>query len=488
MLRSLIIALFFFSWQLSHSQATFVIRSLPAGTPATDTIFICGTFNNWVPNDPRYAVQKQPDGHLAVTIPAGSGAIEYKFTRGSWTKVETDAANRYTKNRTFTFGTTRQVFVSIDNWLDLGGVRKLNYIIFYFFACAFQGIALCLLVFRIHKKDRNKWMAFFAVNAVLTGILVLMVLDETVNQVWQSYLGFIFQVILFCWGPMQWLYVHAMATGRMPRKIYPLFIPAAAVLLFVVSRMLNIINLDFLSGFMTENVTWDSAFFFTGSFVFNLAVVMQTFRRFSFLRTVPAAQREAKENLLYYFYWTSSAALLMVPVNAALILLGVHVPFVDHFHGIAVLLSVLVFAETYFFWRYPEIIREEKLPAPPAENAQYWVEKLNALMRSSKPYKKADLSVSDLAEMLGTKPHVLSKVINDGYHKNFRDYVNSYRIEEFITLAGTKEFRHYTFLALAQEVGFNSKSTFNLAFKKFTHQSPREYFKSREGSETGNLS
>lgn len=436
-----------------------------------------------MPNDPRYAIQKQSDGHLAVTIPVGLGTIEYKFTRGSWTKVETDAANRYTKNRTFTFGTADQVFISIDNWLDLGGVKKLNYIVFYFFACAFQGIALCLLVFRIHKKDWNKWMAFFAVNALLTGLLVLMVLDETVNQIWQSYLGFIFPVMLFCWGPAQWLYIHAMATGRTPRRIHLLFIPAAAVLVFVLARMVNIGNLGFLSGLMAERVTWDNAVFFTTSFGFNVAIVLRIVRQFSFLRTAPAIQREAKENLLYYFFWIAFAALLMVPVNAALIFSGAHVPFVDHFHGVVVLLSVLVFVETYFFWRYPEIIREERLPAAPAENAQHWVEKLNTLMRSTKPYKKADLSVSDLAEMLGTKPHVLSKVINDGYHKNFRDYVNSYRIEEFIALAGTKEFRHYTFLALAQEVGFNSKSTFNLAFKKLTNKSPRDYFKSREGSE-----
>jgi AraC-like DNA-binding protein len=234
---------------------------------------------------------------------------------------------------------------------------------------------------------------------------------------------------------------------------------------------------------MGGSVTWDNAVFFTASFIFNGAIVLHTFRQFSFLHTMPAIQREAKENLLYYFFWISSVALLMVPVNAVLIFSGVHVPFVDQFHGVVVLLSVLVFVETYFFWRYPEIIREEKIPTSPAENAQPWVEKLNTLMRSAKPYKKADLSVSDLAEMLGTKPHVLSKVINDGYHKNFRDYVNSYRIEEFIALAGTKEFRHYTFLALAQEVGFNSKSTFNLAFKKLTNKSPRDYFKSRQGSE-----
>jgi AraC-like DNA-binding protein len=472
--------LLFFSSQFACAQVTFVIESLPAGTPGTDTVFICGSFNNWVPNDPRYALQRQLNGHLAVTIPEGAGTIEYKFTRGSWTKVETDDTNRYTRNRTFTFGTADKVFVSIDNWLDQGGVRKLNYIIFYFFACAFQGIALCLLVFRIHKKDKGKWTAFLATNAVLTGLLILMVLNETVNQIWQSYFTFIFHILLFCWGPLLWLYIHTFAAGTFPHRIRQLLIPATLAAVLVVIRILNIRMFDFLSGAAWKAITCDNVIFFGASLVFNLSIAFRALKRFSFLRHAPAAKREARENLLYYFYHISLAAMLMVPLNAVLILSGVRAPFVDNFHAIAVLLSMLVFAETYFFWKYPEIIREEKLPAVPGENAHYWVEKLDALMKHAKPYKKADLSVSDLAEMLGTKPHILSKVINDGYHKNFRDYVNSYRIAEFITLAGTKEFRHYTFLALAQEVGFNSKSTFNLAFKKQTRKSPRDYFKSGE--------
>jgi AraC-like DNA-binding protein len=85
--------------------------------------------------------------------------------------------------------------------------------------------------------------------------------------------------------------------------------------------------------------------------------------------------------------------------------------------------------------------------------------------------------------MLGTKSHILSKVINECFEKNFRDFVNKYRVEEFIALANTVEYKRYTFLALAQEVGFNSKSTFNLAFKKLTNQNPRDYFKSRENEE-----
>jgi AraC-like DNA-binding protein len=235
-----------------------------------------------------------------------------------------------------------------------------------------------------------------------------------------------------------------------------------------------------MSEVMWPPLTWANTFFIGTSFIINLALYLKMLRQFPFLKFTTRTERDPKSNLLYYFYWISFAAFLLIPVNVWLIIDGLDYPFIEDFHGTALVLSALIFIETYFLWRYPEIIKEERTPALPVENSHDLVEKLNSIMLTLKPYKKADLTISDLADILDTRPHVLSRIINDSYQKNFRDFVNTYRIEEFITLADTKEFKHYTFLALAQEVGFNSKSTFNLAFKKLTNQSPRDYFKSRE--------
>lgn len=470
----------FFSGYFASAQVTFIIESLPRATQGTDTIFICGSFNNWVPNDPALALRKQLNGQLAVTVDAAPGKYEYKFTRGSWTKVETNAGNRYTDNRTIIFNGSQTVFVRIDNWLDMGGARPLNYMIFYFFACAFQGIALCLLVYRIQKKDPVKFISFLVINAVFTGLLILLVLLEIANQIWQGYCTFIVHISLFCWGPLVLYFVHSFTTGRAPSKLYWYFVPAGIAFLFVVIRLLNIHTFDFMSEVMWPPLTWANTFFIGTSFIINLALYLKMLRQFPFLKFTTRTERDPKSNLLYYFYWISFAAFLLIPVNVWLIIDGLDYPFIEDFHGTALVLSALIFIETYFLWRYPEIIKEERTPALPVENSHDLVEKLNSIMLTLKPYKKADLTISDLADILDTRPHVLSRIINDSYQKNFRDFVNTYRIEEFITLADTKEFKHYTFLALAQEVGFNSKSTFNLAFKKLTNQSPRDYFKSRE--------
>ena len=101
---------------------------------------------------------------------------------------------------------------------------------------------------------------------------------------------------------------------------------------------------------------------------------------------------------------------------------------------------------------------------------------LKEIMRKDAPYRKSDLSIDDLASRLAVHPNYLSQVINQKEDKNFYDFVNTYRIEEFKRLIAMPKNQHLTLLALAFDCGFNSKSSFNRYFKKATGQTPSQYF------------
>jgi predicted alpha/beta superfamily hydrolase len=74
----------------------------PADTPAGATIHVAGSFNLWNPNAPGYALTLQPEGGYAITLPDDvRGAIEFKFTLGSWETVETTASGGDVENRSF---------------------------------------------------------------------------------------------------------------------------------------------------------------------------------------------------------------------------------------------------------------------------------------------------------------------------------------------------------------------------------------------------
>ena len=97
-------------------------------------------------------------------------------------------------------------------------------------------------------------------------------------------------------------------------------------------------------------------------------------------------------------------------------------------------------------------------------------------MEVDKAFLDPALSLPDLAQKLQTNVHLLSRTINDGFDKNFRDFVNQYRVNTFIEKVNKEGYKNHTFLGIALDVGFNSKSSFNRSFKKITGKTPREYF------------
>lgn len=110
-----------------------------------------------------------------------------------------------------------------------------------------------------------------------------------------------------------------------------------------------------------------------------------------------------------------------------------------------------------------------------AEEAPELHQQLLQLMQTEKPYLEPKLSLAQLAERLGVLPNHLSQIINQYEEKNFYDFVNSYRVEEFIDLAKKDTDKIFNLLGLAFEAGFNSKSSFNQVFKKFKGKTPSEF-------------
>lgn len=104
-----------------------------------------------------------------------------------------------------------------------------------------------------------------------------------------------------------------------------------------------------------------------------------------------------------------------------------------------------------------------------------WKVRLEDLMHHQQFYANAGLTLNDVSEALGTSPKYVSQVVNQGFGMNFNDYVNSQRTAAVIERLKAGHQKHKTLLALALECGFNSKSTFNRAFKKECGVSPKDY-------------
>ena len=101
--------------------------------------------------------------------------------------------------------------------------------------------------------------------------------------------------------------------------------------------------------------------------------------------------------------------------------------------------------------------------------------RLQDMMRNDRLYLEPALTLTDLSKQIGANSAVVSYAINNGFGKNFNDFVNEFRIEEVKQKLSNDAAKNLTLLGIALDCGFNSKATFNRAFKKFTGVSPKEF-------------
>jgi len=100
-------------------------------------------------------------------------------------------------------------------------------------------------------------------------------------------------------------------------------------------------------------------------------------------------------------------------------------------------------------------------------------------LEQEKPYIDPDLQLQNLADYLGIPSYQLSQIINTELQQNFYELINSLRVAEAKHRLIDPAKQHITILAIAYDIGFNSKSTFNTAFKKYTKMTPSQFKKSQ---------
>ncbi|HYG03382.1 MAG TPA: helix-turn-helix domain-containing protein [Chryseosolibacter sp.] len=150
-------------------------------------------------------------------------------------------------------------------------------------------------------------------------------------------------------------------------------------------------------------------------------------------------------------------------------------------HIFAAYLSVIIYITSFRvmkgsgFFRstgFPEAEKPKASLVSPDQQQQI-VERLNTVMREQKPFLKTDFSLPGLALLTGTSVHALSFIINTVFKKSFFELTAEYRIEYAKDLLRVK--KNIKVDEIAEQVGYNSRSSFTTAFKKITGKTPSEY-------------
>ena len=122
--------------------------------------------------------------------------------------------------------------------------------------------------------------------------------------------------------------------------------------------------------------------------------------------------------------------------------------------------------------------RPADMPLLSKERREHLLKDISEVMDNVDVISDPEFSLHTLAKMVDSNTKYVSMVINDTYNKNFKTYLNEYRIREACRrFSQPEKYGNLTISAIAADLGYNSANSFIIAFKKIIGMTPSVYVK-----------
>lgn len=469
------------TWEDLHKNfyppVKIILASVPDYTPSDARIYISGSFNSWNAKDPEYELKKMADGTYEGFAGKGISQFEYKFNRGDWNSGEGRFDGGPMSNRVYVNSKEESVvYAKVESWEDLSTGQMWRHLLFILLL-----IEAAKVIFVTFSFTKSRY-PFIILTIIFLGFLFRLIFS---NAQGFDYLpkAFLLPAVLYSFlGPLMYYWLESdYATGKF-RWSY--LLPTLPLVAFI---PLLFYPHDTMHNLLVDNtLSYISILFYVYGLALNL---LFAYRAVSLIRKMKKEIAEWKY-LLFRGWVILGWSTLGVLITAGLLLLfKIDYLFVRDWLenliwiGMGVLLVILEMRALLYFISYAikgkiktynpsEVVAEE-------EEEDSWTilkPRLIYLMEQKEVFTNAKLSLSDLAQALGTNTNYVSRLLNEGLKTSFADFVNAYRIKYFIRILKEDKNQSKTFLYHAYNSGFNSKSAFNRAFKKYTGKTPSEYF------------
>jgi AraC-like DNA-binding protein len=143
-----------------------------------------------------------------------------------------------------------------------------------------------------------------------------------------------------------------------------------------------------------------------------------------------------------------------------------------------------LFVLNYDFISKQQQVNKYKNSSLNPKDIESYKKRIIEAMETDKVFTDKNLSLQTFSEKVNIPKHFISEILNIHLKTNFQDFVNEYRVEEFIQLYSNPDNDHFSILGIATSAGFKNKATFNANFKKFKGVSPTEYRQQHQNSHT----
>ncbi|AXT61483.1 AraC family transcriptional regulator [Aquimarina sp. AD10] len=369
-------------------------------------------------------------------------------------------------------------------------MQSFNVIHFILFIGISQGFFLAIVIQIIQHKNK-------LANRILSLILIIacvMLIGRFFFTIGTSHklffrIGLFVDVLVFVFGPLLYLYFRRLIFNEITkhRLSYFTFVPAVCMLIYhfwtyqysygeiVIKATIGELTIPFL---IIE----------TTGILFNLYYCYCCFQ------LIRKYQKEKKKNLSFAQNLLPFLIAILVTVVVFLIFwiisylsyyfLEIYSPFVSY-NSIWIAVSIFIYVIGFYSLKQPDFFRmpiENKKERKSKNRLEGTALKvlstdLENIMMNEKIYLDHKLTLVELANRLNTSTNNVSWLLNNIHKSTFYDYINQYRVKEFIQKIQNGEHHDHTLFALSLDSGFSSKSTFNKAFKMFVNDTPSNYIK-----------
>lgn len=472
------------------------LEKVPKNTPPDAPIYITGNFNGWAPGDKRFQMRESKNGKWTAEIPLYWSKLEYKYSRGNWQTVEGKAYGRPRLDRIAYLDVTSplsKITDSVTHWEDISS-RSFNPYTLILILAAIQGLILILII-NSYENNNRKANAYLSILIALISFALLFRVAIYDREVYHFFPRFSLlpDLVYFLYAPLFLLYVRKLLNTDSDKRspVWWHFVPFVLQLFFYTIFFLEPLH-EFI-GRSLSRIYARPLYIITGglALAYNIWYWVKIKKIISqYLEGVENTFSE-DQNVVYLknimtlkgiclSFWILTYLTGGIGSILGFNLTQTTIVLVDLTW---VVFSLTVYILGYFAIKQPEIFKidnvDRETPKIKLNGGEIAVltTKLQNAMEKEKLFLDSSLTLPELSEKLDSSLHEISRAINEGFQKNFRDFINQYRVQEFIKRADEEAIRKHTFLALAMEVGFNSKSSFNRSFRKITGKSPREYFR-----------
>jgi len=352
-------------------------------------------------------------------------------------------------------------------------------------------ILLIFSIFLLNRKKGNVQSYRFLAGFLLARVFILTGMLFWSYDLISSFphVAYIESPFLFLYAPLLYLYTKSVTISdyRLKRADLLHFLPAISITLFLIVRFyvqgtedkLHLLtSRSVLSPLPANTITiglWVQFFIYAPGCMILLFRYRTHIKQFySFIEQIKLAWLTFL--LLGFFIWKG------IFVTGYLFYLIPRGTFATLFE-IFIELGFLFYASmiVYKGLQSPDIFngldtyRKYKTSPLKEEDKKRYLRKMEDCMVEQKLYRDSLLTLKDVANKSAVPPHYISQILNESLNEKFYDYVNKYRIEESKRILSDHSRNEKTILEVLYDVGFNSKSVFNNAFKKYVGMTPSEF-------------